>query len=166
MRGERMWEMVMGPVGQKHGLVGHAHLAGHGARVSELLLAGLLDHLTWLLGSSRSSQQVGGGQHLGELSMSIRVPGTEVDHLAVVHDGNLVALGQELDLVSDENHGLVGHQATHAASEDVLGSVVVDSGQGIVQEHHLQAGSENGKTRGRSGGSGGRITYGAHEHAS
>mmetsp|Transcript_17442 Transcript_17442/g.43894 ORF Transcript_17442/g.43894 Transcript_17442/m.43894 type:complete len:940 (-) Transcript_17442:126-2945(-) len=118
------------------GDVGGAQLQGAGGLLGGALLGGV----TGLLSGAGSGQQVGGGQHLGQLLTGALVPGAEVDHVATVHDGDLVALGQELDLVGDQDHSLVAHQAAQAVAKDVVGGVVVHGGQRVVQQHQVGLG--------------------------
>ena len=105
-------------------------LLGLGGRL--LLLAGLL-------GVAGGGQQVGGGQELGEELGGLLAPGAKVEHRPAVHDGHLVALGQELDLVGHQDGGLLAEQAPDAVLKDVLRGVVVDGRQGVVQQDQVAA---------------------------
>jgi hypothetical protein len=63
-----------------------------------LLDGSLLLDLAGLLGTASSRQQVGGGQVAAQQLLGVRIPGAKVQAVALIHDGNLVALGQELNL--------------------------------------------------------------------
>lgn len=76
-----------------------APLPPHSPLVVQLLVVLLLlGRLAALLSLAGSVQQVLDGQQLAQDLLGLRIPGAKVGAVAVVHDGNLVAARQELNL--------------------------------------------------------------------
>jgi len=93
-----------------------------------------LGRLARLLGVARGGEEVLSRQHGRQNLLRLGVEGAKVELVAGVHDADLVALGQKLDLVRDEHDGLVGGVLLEAVFKDVLRRVVVDRGQGVVEQ--------------------------------
>ncbi len=108
-------------------------------RALDLLAGGLLLGLgvTGLLGIACCCQHVACGQVARQNLGGFLVPLAKVQAVTVVHDGNTVALGKELDLVGDQDGGLVSKDTLDAVLKDVLGGVVVDGREGVVEQHEV-----------------------------
>mmetsp|Transcript_13475 Transcript_13475/g.33014 ORF Transcript_13475/g.33014 Transcript_13475/m.33014 type:complete len:265 (-) Transcript_13475:1342-2136(-) len=96
----------------------------------------------WLRVLDSSITSLHGGKqqvvHRQALVERVGVVGAKVGHVAILHDGDLVALGQQLQLVGDPHHRLVAQHAADAMLEDVDGGVLVHGRQGVVQQHQLR----------------------------